>query len=96
MSFPGDYEALYRAGWQLWLAPGPSRSSETALSILFFLRFWLDLLSVTPFWIRVIHGGHILPHWERFQMLCSLVKQGFSVVLGQGLLRVFKIFRSEP
>ena len=61
-----------------------------------FLRFWLDLLSVTPFWIRVIHGGHILPHWERFQMLCSLVKQGFSVVLGQGLLRVFKIFRSEP
>ena len=84
----GDHEALYRAGWQLWLAPGLKfllRKTRTKNGMFnafqcFSMRFWLDLLSVTPFWIRVIHGGHILPHWERFQMLCRLLDALTEVV----------------
>ncbi|CAK9080036.1 unnamed protein product [Durusdinium trenchii] len=41
--------------------------------------FWLDLASVTPFWLRMMNGGKAFPGFGYFQMLC--------------LLRVLKMFR---
>lgn len=34
--------------------------------------FWLDLLSVAPFWMRVCNGFRSYPYMEHFQMLCLL------------------------
>lgn len=34
--------------------------------------FWLDLLSVAPFWMRVLNGDRSFPYMEHFQMLCLL------------------------